>query len=182
MSTALGTGGLQAVRVEFDVAAAVVSPIVRAWGRKTANRPVSMGLLPYVVNHNVGGQAEGVNHYDAIEKRDRIAAIHVLNSDVDELELKVDDAVAYKLNRERGEFDEEVGGRVPYADDYGMCIDFTTAGVLDESLVMQGTNYQVQQMRLSTTLGATLSVTTRFLVEYLTTWTSVAGGNTQRAA
>ena len=182
MATALGTGGLQAVRVEFDIAAGVTSPVVKAWGRKVANRPVSAGVLPYVTNHNVGGQAEGVNHYDAIEKRDRILAIHVLNPDVTALLLKVDDATAYELDRTRGEFDEEVGGRVPYADNYGMCIDFSTAGVLDEALVMQSSGYQVQQMRLSSTLGASAGVVTRFLVEYLSTWASLAGGNTQRAA
>lgn len=182
MATALGTGGLQAVRIEFDIASAVVSPVVKAWGRKVANRHVSAGLLPYITNHNVGGQAEGVNHYDAIEKRDRILAIHVLNPDVDALLLKVDDATAYELDRTRGEFDESVGGRVPYASDYGMCIDFTTAGVLDEALVMQGSGYQVQQMRLSSTLGDDGGVVTRFLVEYLSTWASLAGANTQRAA
>lgn len=181
MATALGTGGLQSVRVEFDIAAQT-TPVIKAWGRKVANRPVSAGLLPYIVNHNVGGQAEGDNHYDSIEKRDRIIAIHVLNTKVNALQLKVDDAVVYELNRARGEFDESVGGRVPYASGYGMCIDFTTAGVLDEALIMQSQGYQAQQMRLSTTLGATPSVTSRFLVEYLSTWASVAGSNTRAAA
>lgn len=182
MATALGTGGLQALRVEFDIAAAVTSPGVKAWGRKTANRPVSVGILPYVVNHNVGGQAAGVNHFDAIEKRDRIAGIHVLNADVSELKLKVDDAVIYDLNRARAVWDEEVSGRTQYAAGTGLLIDFTTAGVLDEALVMQSEGYQVQQMRLSSTLGAGYSGTTRYLVEYLSTWASLAGGNTQRAA
>lgn len=181
MATALGTGGLQALRVEFKIASGT-TPVITAWGRKTANRGVDIGILPYIANTNLGGQAEGDNHYDSIEKRDRIAAIHVLNDSVDQLYLKVDDADAYKLTRARGEFDEQVGGRVPYADDYGMCIDFTTAGILDESLVMQGTNYQVQQMRLTTTLGASPAATTRILVEYLSTWVSLAGANTQRAA
>ena len=184
MATALGTGGLQAVRIEFDIAAASVSPVVSAWGRKVANRSVAAGILPLIVNHNIGGQAEGNNYFDAIGKRDRIAAIHVLNENVDSLTLKVDDAIAYDLARADGEFDEEAGGRVPYADDYGMVIDFTTAGVLDEALVMQSKeqDYQAQQMRLTATLGATYSATTRLLVEYLSTWESVAGSNTQRAA
>lgn len=183
MATALGTGGLQALRVEFDIDGAVTNPGVKAWGRKTANRPVSAGILPYVVNHNVGGQAEGENHYDAIEKRDRIAGIHVLNTAVDALKLKVDDAVVFDLNRDRATWDVEVGGRTQYASNKGLYIDFTTAGVLDEALVMQsGGGYQVQQMRLSSTLGATYSGTTRYLVEYLSSWASLAGGNTQRAA
>lgn len=182
MATALGTGGLQAVRIEFDIAAGVANPAVTAWGRKTANRHISAGILPYVVNHNKGGQAQGDNHFDFIDKRDRIAAIHVLNDNVDELELRLDDATVYALTRARGEFDEESGARVPYADDYGMCIDFTTAGVLDEALVMQSQNYQAQEMRLTAKLGATLSATTRLLVEYLTSWASLAGTNTQRAA
>lgn len=181
MATALGTGGLQSVRVEFDIAGGTI-PVVRAWGRKVANRSVAAGLLPYITVHNVGGQAEGDNHYDAIEKRDRIMAIHILNADVKAALLKIDDAVAYELTRDRAEFDESVGGRVPYADNYGLCIDFTTAGVLDEALVMQDKNYQAQQMRLTSTLGIGLTTTSRFLVEYLTTWASLAGGNTQRAA
>lgn len=181
MATALGTGGLQSVRVEFDIAAGT-TPVIKAWGRKVANRPVSAGLLPYIVNHNVGGQAEGDNHYDSIEKRDRVIAIHVLNTKVNALQLKVDDAVVYELTRARGEFDESVGGRVPYASNYGMCIDFTTAGVLDEALIMQAQGYQAQQVRLSTTLAATPAVTTRILVEYLSTWASVAGSNTRAAA
>lgn len=181
MATALGTGGLQAVRVEFDIAAATV-PVIKAWGRKTANRSVASGLLPYIANHNVGGQAEGDNYFDSIEKRDRIIAIHALNSDVKTLSLKLDDAIVYDLNRARGEFDESVGGRVPYADNYGMCIDFTTAGVLDESLAMQAEGYQAQQMRLTSNLGAAYSATTRYLIEYLSTWFSLAGSNTQRTA
>lgn len=183
MATALGTGGLMALRVEFDIASGT-TPVIKAWGRKTVNRSVAASVLPYIKASNVGGQAEGENNYDSIEKRDRIIGIHVLNADVDELELKVDDAIAYKLTRLRGEFDEKVGGRVPYAVNYGMCIDFTTAGVLDESLVMQdaAVNYQVQQMRLTSILGASYSATSRIMVEYLTTWAALAGGNTQRAA
>lgn len=181
MATALGTGGLQAIRVEFDIAAAT-TPNIKAWGRKTVNRNIAASVLPYISAHNVGGQAEGDNHYDSIEKRDRIIGIHVLNADVEALQLKIDDAIAYDLNRARGEFDESVGGRVPYADNYGMCIDFTTAGVLDESLVMQSEGYQAQQMRLTSTLGSGYSGTTRFLVEYLSTWASLAGSNTQRVA
>ena len=182
MATALGTGGLQSVRVEFDIDGAVVSPGVKAWGRKTANRLVTAGILPYITNHNLGGQAQGDNHFDNIEKRDRIACLHVLNTDVSSLKLKVDDAIAFDLIRADAEFDETIGGRVPYASNYGMVIDFTTAGVLDEALVMQGKDYQTQQMRLTSTLGASLSTTTRLLVEYLSTWASLAGGNTQRAA
>jgi hypothetical protein len=183
MATALGTGGLMAVRVEFDIAAAT-TPVIKAWGRKTLNRSVAASVLPYIKASNIGGQAQGDNHYDSIEKRDRIIGIHVFNANITELELTVDDARAYKLTRARGEFDEKVGGRVPYAANYGMCIDFTTAGVLDESLVMQDLEqkYQVQQMRLTTKLGATYSATSRVLTEYLTTWASLVGGNTQRAA
>jgi hypothetical protein len=181
MATALGTGGLQAIRVEFDIAPAT-TPVIRAWGRKTANRSIAQGLLPYVANHNVGGQAEGQNYFDSIEKRDRIAAIHVINTNVTALELKLDDAIVFDFNRARTEFDLRVGGRVPYLSTYGMTIDFTTAGVLDESLVMQAEGYQAQQMRLTTTLGATPAATTRFLIEYLTTWGSLAGSNTTRTA
>jgi|GEM_PF-2711631 len=182
MATALGTGGLQALRVEFNIAPGVANPGVTAWGRKTANRAISAGILQYIVNHNIGGQAEGDNYFDALEKRDRIAAIHVLNENVTALNLKLDDAIVYDLTRVRGVFDEQMGDRLPYGSGYGMVIDFTTAGVLDESLVMQGSNYQAQQMRLTATLGAEYSGTSRVLVEYLSTWVSLAGANTQRAA
>jgi len=182
MATALGTGGLQSLRVEFDIDSSVTKPIISAWGRKTANRSVAAGILPYIVNHNQGGQAEGDNYYDFIEKRDRIAAIHLLNQDVKALKLKVDDAVAYELTRSRADFDDQMGDRNSYDTNYGMVIDFTMAGVLDEALVMQGAKYQAQQMRLTATLGEQVSNTTRLLVEYLTTWASLAGGNTQRAA
>jgi hypothetical protein len=181
MATALGTGGLQAIRVEFDIAAAT-TPVVKAWGRKVANRPVDAGLLPYIVNHNIGGAAVGDNHFDMIEKRDRIIAIHVLNTTIASLLLKVDDAIVYDMTRARGEMDEAIGGRINYAAAYGMCIDFTTAGTLDESLIMQATEYQTQQMRLTTNLTATPAATTRVLVEYLSTWASVAGANTRAAA
>lgn len=184
MSTALGTGGLQAVRIEFDVAEDATSPSLKAWGKKTANRRIEQSLLTYIGVHNKGGNAEGENHFDAIEKRDRIAAIHVINDGVETLELRVDDAVAYKLDRARGDFDETAGGRVPYAASYGRCIDFLMAGVLDEALVMQDakTKYQVQEMRLTTTLGSGASSQIRYLIEYLSTWASVSGGNTQLAA
>lgn len=181
MATALGTGGLQNIRVEFDIAGAT-APVITAWGRKVANRPVEAGVLPYIINYNVGGQVQGNNYFDTIEKRDRIACIHVLNTNVSSLQLKVDDAIAYELTRARGDFDEQVGGRVSYAAGYGMVIDFTTAGVLDECLVMQDTGYQVQQMRLTATLGVAPSALTRVLVEYLSTWASLSGANVQRAA
>lgn len=184
MATALGTGGLQSVRIEFDIAADATAPKIKAWGKKTANRRIEQSLLTYIAVHNKGGNAEGENHFDAIEKRDRIAAIHVLNNGVQDLELRVDDAVAYKLDRTRGDFDEKGGGRVPYDSATGRCIDFLLAGVLDEALVMQdpATNYQVQEMRLTTTLGAGASSQIRYLIEYLSTWNSVSGGNTQLAA
>lgn len=181
MATALGTGGLMNLRIEFNIAAAT-TPVIKAWGRKVANRPVSAGLLPFITNHNVGGQAVGENHYDSIEKRDRIIAIHALNTNVAALKLKVDDAIVYDLTRARGEMDEQIGGRVSYASNYGMSIDFTTAGVLDEALIMQSEGYQVRQMRLTVTLGASPSATSRYLVEYLSTWPSLAGGNTLAAA
>ncbi|UUA73553.1 major capsid protein P2 [Cellvibrio sp. QJXJ] len=181
MATALGTQGLMAIRVEFDIATGT-TPVIKAWGRKVANRAVSAGLLPYIVNHNVGGQAQGVNHYDSIEKRDRIIAIHALNDKITAMQLKVDDAVVFDLTRAQGEFDESVGGRVPYGATYGACIDFTTAGVLDEALIMQAQGYQAQQMRLSVTLDAAAATTTRYLVEYLSTWASIAGSNTRAAA
>lgn len=184
MSTALGTGGLQAVRIEFDIDEAATTPVIKAWGKKTANRHISRSMLTYIGVHNKGGNAEGENHFDAIEKRDRIAAIHVLNDGVTDLELRVDDSTAYKLNRARGNFEEESSGRVPYAAGRGRCIDFLLAGVLDEALVMQDPKrqYQVQEMRLTTTLGAGASTQIRYLVEYLTTWGSISGGNTQMAA
>ncbi|WP_406827720.1 major capsid protein P2 [Microbulbifer sp. ARAS458-1] len=184
MSTALGTGGLQSVRIEFDIDENVTSPAVKAWGRKTANRHISQSLLTYIGTHNIGGNAEGENHFDSIEKRDRIAAIHVLNDGVEKLELRVDDAVAYKLARARGDFEESLNDRTPYGAGVGRCIDFLLAGTLDESLVMQDrkTGYQVQQMRLTTTLGTGAGSQIRYLVEYLSTWASVAGGNTQAAA
>lgn len=187
MATALGTGGLQSVRIEFDIAPAT-TPVIKAWGRKSANRHVSQGLLPFISNSNIGGQVAGDMHYDGIDKRDRIIAIHVLNTNVSALKLMLDDATVFNLTRARGELDEKIGGRVPYAAGYGMCIDFTTSGVLDESLVMQEQDangrsiYQAQQMRLTTTLGASPSATTRYLVEYLTTFNSLAGSNGQRAA
>lgn len=181
MATALGTGGLMNIRLEFDIASGT-TPVIKAWGRKVANRHVSAGILPLITNHNVGGQAVGENHYDSIEKRDRIIAIHALNASVAALKLKVDDAIVYDLTRARGEMDEQIGGRVSYAAGYGMSIDFTTAGVLDEALIMQSEGYQVRQMRLTTTLGASPSAVTRYLVEYLSTWPSLAGSNTMAAA
>lgn len=183
MATALGTGGLMALRVEFDIAPAT-TPNIKAWGRQTLNRSVAYSVLPYIKASNLGGQAEGENHYDSIEKRDRIVAVHVFNTAVTHLQLTVDGTDAFKLPRAEGEFEEKMGGRVPYAANYGMCIDFSTAGVLDEALVMQkpDENYQVQQLRLTTTLGATPSATSRVLTEYLTTWGSLAGGNVQKAA
>lgn len=181
MATALGTGGLLSVRIEFDIAPAT-TPVVKAWGRKTANRGVDEGILPFIANYNVGGQVAGDMQYDGIEKRDRIIAIHVINTNVSALALKLDDAFVFNLTRARGEFDEKVGGRVPYASGYGMVIDFTTSGVLDESLVMQADGYQAQQMRLTTTLGASPSATSRILVEYLSSWQSLAGSNVQKAA
>jgi len=184
MTTALGTGGLQQFRIEFDIAVAAVGAAVLAWGRKTANRHIGAGFINYVVNHNQGGNAQGDNHYDAIEKRDRIACIHVLNDKVDSLELRVDDATAHKLTRARSDFDQTISGdspRVPYVVADGMALDFLQAGVLDEALPMQANGYQAQQMRLTTTLGAAPSAQVRYLVEYLTTWDMLTGASAAQA-
>lgn len=187
MATALGTGGLLSVRVEFDIAPAT-TPVIKAWGRKTANRAVWEGILPYVSVANIGGQVQGDTYYDGIEKRDRMIALHVLNTNVSGLQLKLDDAVVFNLTRARGEYDERVGGRVPYASNYGMVIDFTTSGVLDEALILQDYDgsgrqtYQAQALRLTATLGASPSSVTRFLTEYLSTWQSLAGSNVQQVA
>lgn len=174
MSTALGTGGLQQVKIEFDIAAGT-TPIVRSWGKFTANRSVSAGLLTYIVPSNTGGNAVGVNHKDDIDRRDRIAAIHVLNDVVDNLNLRINGTTAFDMSRARSEFDESGSsqGRQPYADDYGLCIDFLLSGVLDETLMMDSEKYPVNAMRLTTTLGAGASSQVRYLIEYLSTWSSL---------
>lgn len=176
MATALGTQGLQQVKIEFDIAAAT-TPIVKAWGKFTANRPVGSGLLTYIVPSNTGGNAEGENHKDDIDRRDRIAAIHVLNDVVDHLELRINGTTAFDMSRARAEFDElgSSQGRQSYASNYGLCIDFLLAGVLDESLVMDDPNYPVNAMRLTTTLGSGASSQVRYLIEYLSTWSSLNG-------
>lgn len=182
MSGALGTGGLQALRIEFDIETGT-TPIIKAWGRKVRNRSVGAGIISYIVSHGKGGNAEGENFFDAIDRRDRIAAIHVLNDGVEALELRVDDATVFKLDRARSEFEERLGGRNPYAGDRGMVIDFMLAGVIDEALVMQGRDkthklkYQVREMRLTSTLGTGANQQVRYLVEYHTTWRQLAGTN-----
>jgi hypothetical protein len=174
MSTALGTGGLQQVKIEFDIAAAT-TPIVKAWGKFTANRSVSAGLLTYIVPSNTGGNAEGENHKDDIDRRDRLAAIHVLNDAVDKLDLRVNGTTAFSMNRARSEFDEQGSsqGRVAYADDYGLCIDFLLSGVLDETLVMDSPAYPINAMRLTATLATGASSQVRYLIEYFSSWSSL---------
>ncbi|WP_261840916.1 major capsid protein P2 [Aliamphritea ceti] len=173
MAYALGTGGLSMVRVEFDIASGT-TPVIKAWGKKTAERPVQLGYLTQVVAHNSGGNAEGDNHFDSIDLRDRIAAIHIKNDKVLKAELRVDDAIAFNLDRARADFDQEgaVVPRVPYAADKGFCLDFLQAGVTDETLVMRDDKkgYRVRQMRLTTTLGASANSTVRYVTEYITSW------------
>jgi len=186
LSGALGTGGLTNLYVEFTKPANQVVDVT-AWGRKTRNRSVAAGIINYVTGTNKGGNASGENHLDSIDKRDRIRCIHVINPHVTELELKVDTATAYKLDRSRAGFDEQVNGRrTPYATDYGMAIDFTLSGVLDESLVMRGDKgYQVQEMRLTTSLDNgvdPVSGEIRYLVEYQSNWASLVGASAQQAA
>ncbi len=175
MLTALGTGGLQQVKIEFKIAEGT-APAITAHGKFGANRHVSAGLLTYVVPSNKGGNAEGENHHDDIDRRDRIAAIHVLNDAVDSLQLKINGTIAFDLDRARTEFDElgSPQGREPYADDYGLCIDFLLSGVPQESLLMDDPNFLVNSMRLTTTLGAGASQTVRYLIEYLSTWSSLS--------
>jgi len=174
MATALGTGGLQQVKIEFDIAADT-TPIIRAFGKFTANRDISAGLLTYVVASNTGGNATGDNHKDDIDRRDRIAAIHVLNNAVDSVELRVNGATAFDLDRERTEFDElgSSQGREPYDDNYGLCMDFLLSGVLDETLQMDEPKYPVNAMRLTTKLGSNADSQVRYLIEYLSTWSSL---------
>lgn len=182
MSGALGTGGLMSVRIEFDIAEAT-TPNIKAWHRKTKNRHVSASVLSFITGVNKGGYAEGENHFDMIDKRDRIAAIHVLNDSIEHLLLRVDDATAFNLSRARCEMEERLGKRTPYASSYGMVIDFMLAGVLDESLIMQDKkrNYQAQEMRLTSTLGTGADSNIRYLVEYHVSWRSLSGTNTTAA-
>lgn len=172
----LGTGGLTAVRVEFDIDAAAVNPAIAAWGKKTAQRPITSSLLTYVEDHERGDAAAGDNHFDSLDARDRLAAIHILNDKVDHVEYKVDNAIAFDLNRARSDFDQTGNGRVPYAAGYGFCVDFLLAGVIDEALVMQDVeqDYQVHQHRLTSTLGAGPSANIRYLAEYITTFPALA--------
>jgi hypothetical protein len=174
MSTALGTGGLQQVKIEFDIAPDT-TPVVKAFGKFTANRDVAAGLLTYIVPSNTGGNATGENHKDDIDRRDRIAAIHVLNNAVDHLDLRINGTTAFDLDRARTEFDElgSSQGRQPYDDDYGLCMDFLLSGVLDETLMMDSPQYPVNSMRLTATLGDDANSQVRYLVEYLSTWSSL---------
>lgn len=174
MLTALGTDGLQQVKIEFDIDAAA-TPNISAHGKFSANRHISKSLLTYTLANNDGGNAEGVNFYDDIDRRDRIAAVHVLNNAVDAAKLTINGTSVHEMTRARNEFDEKGSpqGRIPYAADYGLAIDFLTSGRIDETLQMDDPNFPVNRMRLTSTLGNGADSRVRILVEYLTTWRSL---------
>lgn len=175
MATALGTGGLDAIRVVASIDAAAVVGTVQAWGSKAANRNVSEGLLMYTVGTNKGGAVAGDNHFDDLNRRDRLAALHILNDKVLSVEVRADDATAHDMTIARNNFDELAAFRVPYGAAYGYVVDFQKTGNLAEALVLNDGSRKVGQLRVTSELGASPAATIRYLAEYLSNWGSLTG-------
>jgi len=183
MLTALGTGGLDAVRIVGKLKSTVVDPSIKAWGKKTANRHVSSGSIIYIKGTNKGGAVEGENHYDDLNRRDALCALHILNDKIDEVELSIDNSRVHKLTTERNNFDEVAASqnsRTPYATNYGYVIDFTLSNNYREVLVLQHYEegrlmYQAEEMRVTTKLAASPAAQIRYIPEYFTTWSGLTG-------
>ena len=173
---ALGVADVIAVRIEFKIETGVVTPIVKSYGVEGAPMSINHGLIEVVRPFVKGGYATGDNEFDDITRSGQLAALHLFNNAIEHAEIRRNNQVIYDLSAERQRKQlkrhDVAKPRVPMASNKGLTIDYTLSGNPAEALWLRqrdangNTVFQVQELRVKTTLGAGANSVIRYLGEY----------------
>lgn len=169
---ALGVADVVAVRIEFKIDSDVVSPIIKSYGVEGAPMSINHGLLEVVRPFVKGGYAEGDNEFDDMTRAGQLAAVHLFNNAIEHVEIRRNNQVIYDLSAERQRKQlkrhDVAKPRVPMASAKGLTVDYTLSGNPAEALWLRNRDagFQVQELRVKTTLGAGANSVIRYLGEY----------------
>jgi len=156
--TGLGTQDVATLSVELDIDSGATSPTISAsaiW-----SEPQPLGLFTKVKSFPRSFATTGQQDIDSIPRVDRIAAIHLIKSDVSKVDLQINSTKVYDLDKSSGESAQKDYGRVPQTSK-ATHIDFMLEGDINQAMTTQG----VQDLRVQPTIDTTGEV--RVVVEYL---------------
>lgn len=169
---ALGVADVVAVRIEFKIDSDVVAPIIKSYGVEGAPMGINHGLIEVMRPFVKGGYAEGDNEFDDMTRSGQLAAVHLLNNAIEHVEIRRNNQVIFDLSAERQRKQmkrhDVAKKRVPLGAAVGLTIDYTLSGNPAEALWLRNrqANFQVQELRVKTTLGAGANSVIRYLGEY----------------
>lgn len=169
---ALGVADVIAVRIEFKIDSDVVTPIIKAYGVQGGPMGINHGLIEVVRPFVKGGYATGDNEFDDLTRSGQLAALHLFNNAIEHVEIRRNNQVIFDLSAERQRKQmkrhDAAKPRKPMASNVGLSVDYTLSGNPAEALWLRNreAGFQVQELRIKTTLGAGANSTIRYLGEY----------------
>lgn len=157
--TAIGTAKyVQTMSVHFDVAAAAVSPAVKAHAMQSKPRP--LGVITMVKRFPRSDSSAGQIEIDNIPRGPRLIAVHLKKADVSDVEVELNQNKIYDASKVLAEALQGENGRTPQTAAYTH-VDFCGDNDIANAVVTANAS----DMRFRATLdtsGATVTV-----VEYL---------------
>lgn len=158
MLTALGTADVATVTLHGDINAACVNPAIVCYARQSPGQ--ALGLITKVKRFPFSSAVSGAVDIDNLPRPgSRIAAIHLVKSDITACEVDVDSIRVYDMPRSVAVELAKAYLRTFQAN--YMHIDFIPNGNIFEALRTEG----VQDLRVRPTLGTSGAVD--IIVEYL---------------
>jgi len=168
-ATAIGTADVQTFEIKFDIDAAAAAPVIDAYAVKSNQSP--LGLITKVKRFPASSATSGIKEIDSIPKEGRIAAIHFFKDDISKVEVEVDSAKVYELEKVLGAGIQVDHGRNPNAAKH-TSVDFHLEGDPFQSLKMTYPNgVKLQDFRLRPFLDSAGAFD--IVVEYLTEFNGI---------
>lgn len=165
--TAIGTGDISTMILRGKLDAAVVNPDIKCHadyyvpdedGRKRGEH--LLGAITKVRSFPRTFATAGKQEIDSLPTGGRIMAMHLLKSDINDVEVEADGNKFYDASKTIGEAIQSREARVPQTAS-ATHVDFVLEGDPSEALVTRGLNNLIVRMDLGTNGSATP------LVEYL---------------
>lgn len=167
--TALGTADLQTAQIKFTVSGAAAAPAIEAYAYKSRQTP--LGMITKIKSFPATFATAGQQDIDNIPRSGaRIAAIHLIKSDVSKVYVEVEGRRVLNGLKSSLQVDQEDYGRVPDAD--FTTIDFLLDGDINHAMATEvedppgsGRTRLISDFRIQPTIDTAGSI--NVLVEYL---------------
>jgi len=158
--TSIGTADLATMDLQMEIAAGVTNPGIVAHAVQSVGQ-AELGLITKVKRFPFNSAVSGQVEVDSIPRTGaRIAAVHLVKSDVDAVEIDVNSIRVYEGSKTLGEQVQTQAGRTPQTANMTH-VDFLLEGDIWRALRTKG----VQDLRVRPTLGT--SGAFDLVVEYL---------------